>query len=114
PAVKELLKFAALPALRSIATPLLLIDLGIVSRRLGQLRQLFPRARLMYSVGTHPLRPLVAELAAEGVGFNVMARTEIDLVLNQGAIPERITLHHPVKSREDVAYAYSRGIRHFV
>ncbi len=98
---------------RKLPTPCLLIDLEMIGLRYRELREAFPAAVVFYAVKANPHPAVIDRLAALGSSFDVASRAEIDLCLDRGAPPGRISYGNTIKRAEDISYAYGRGIRMF-
>lgn len=71
----------------------------------------FP-GHVLYAVKSNPHPSLLQILWNEGVRrFDVASMREIDLV--SGLLPDaELFLMHPIKSRQTIAHAYAKGVRH--
>ncbi|MDI9348903.1 MAG: type III PLP-dependent enzyme [Candidatus Symbiobacter sp.] len=97
----------------NIDTPFLVLDLNAVAERYHAFTQLFPRAQIYYAVKANPEPQVLRRLAELGSYFDVASVGEIDLVLNQGIDPSRISFGNTIKKERDIAYGYGRGVRLF-
>ena len=73
------------------ATPFLVVDLEVVRARFEEIRRHLPSAGIFYAVKANPAPEIIALLAALGAGFDVASPNEVDLVLNHGVDPERLS-----------------------
>ncbi|WP_240670677.1 type III PLP-dependent enzyme [Actinoplanes solisilvae] len=94
-------------------TPCLVIDVDVARSQYEEIASAFAGAGVHYAVKANPELPLLRVLAAAGCKFDVASRAEIDLCLAAGASPDDLSYGHPIKKSEDIAYAYSRGVRLF-
>lgn len=94
-------------------TPCLALDLAPVRRRYEGLRSALPDARICYAIKANPEPRLVTELARLGSSFDVASPGEIDLCLEHGVSPERISYGNTIKKPTDIAHAHERGVRLF-
>lgn len=94
-------------------TPCLALDLAPVRRRYAELRSALPDARICYAIKANPETRLVTELARLGSSFDVASPGEIDLCLEHGVSPERISYGNTIKKPADIAHAHERGVRLF-
>jgi ornithine decarboxylase len=95
------------------ATPCLVLDLDVVEGNyLGLAASLAP-AEIFYAVKANPAPEILRLLAKRGSSFDVASRGEIDLCLEAGIRPERISFGNTIKKQADIAYAYGRGVRLF-
>jgi ornithine decarboxylase len=95
------------------ATPFVLLDPNRVRRQYQNIRAALPLARVFYAVKANPDPVVIAALAAEGCGFELASRTELDLVLNYQVPPERLAFGNTIKKSADIAYYYAAGVRLF-
>jgi ornithine decarboxylase len=95
-------------------TPRLELDLGIVRKRIEDLRTALPTARVFYAVKANPAEAVVRTLMSEGAGFDVASPGEVDLVLRQGADPGSLCYANPIRTPGDVAHAAASGVDLFV
>jgi len=89
----------------------LVVDLDIISSTYEGLRQALPETEVFYAVKANPAEEVIGRLEAHGSNFDVASPAEIDLCLNAGADPSRISYGNPIKKLRDIAYAYEKGVR---
>src|SRR5712675_3369070 len=94
--------------------PFLIVDTAIVRGKARRFRAAMPRVRPHYAVKANPDRRVLKVLAQEGAGFEIASTTELDLLLGLGVPAAEIFYSNPVKSRESIAYAASKGVEWFV
>jgi ornithine decarboxylase len=94
--------------------PFLILDTAIVRTKARRFRAAMPRVRPHYAVKANPDRRVLKVLAQEGVGFEIASTAELDLLLGLGVPAAEVFFSNPVKSREAVAYAASKGVEWFV
>ena len=107
PRLAEYLKTAALPS------PCLVVDLDIVEHNYVSLARALPLARIFYAVKANPAPELLRRLANLGSNFDTASPAEIDMCLDLGISPARISYGNTIKKQSDIAYAYARGVRLF-
>ncbi|HYL24921.1 MAG TPA: type III PLP-dependent enzyme, partial [Burkholderiales bacterium] len=73
-----------------------------------------PRVRPHYAVKANPDRRVLKVLIQEGCGFEIASTAELDLLLGLGVPAAEIFYSNPVKSRESIGYAASKGVEWFV
>ncbi len=95
------------------ATPYLVMDLRVIADRYHQLRGALPEATVLYAVKANPAPEVVRELDLAGSSFDVASPGEIDLCLQAGIDPARLSYGNTIKKARDIAYAYRCGIRLF-
>ena len=99
---------------RTHGTPLLVLDCDQLRLQYRKLSQALPDVALHYAIKALPDAAAVATLAAEGCGFDIATRGEIDLLAELGIEP-RSTVHtHPVKRDADIRSALRFGCTTFV
>ncbi len=101
-------------ARQKYARPFLILDTAIVREKLRRFRAAMPRVRPHYAVKANPDRRVVKALALEGAGFEIASTAELDTLLALGAQPSEVFYSNPMKSRQSIAYAASRGVEWFV
>jgi ornithine decarboxylase len=106
-------KIAAFLASAQPATPCLVVDLDTVAHGYQMLRWHLPLAKVFYAVKANPATEVVSMLRGLGSNFDVASRGEVDLCLQQGTRPERISFGNTIKKERDIAYAYQQGVRLF-
>ncbi|HZS67181.1 MAG TPA: type III PLP-dependent enzyme [Burkholderiales bacterium] len=94
--------------------PFLIVDTAIVRGKVRRFRAAMPRVRPHYAVKANPDRRVLKVLVQEGCGFEIASIAELDLLLGLGVPPTEIFYSNPVKSRDSIAYAASRGVEWFV
>ncbi|MBX6324251.1 MAG: type III PLP-dependent enzyme [Rhodospirillaceae bacterium] len=95
------------------ATPCLVVDLEVVKQRYLELKELLPLARIFYAVKANPAPEVLRLLVGLGASFDAASRGEIELCLEAGAPPERISFGNTIKKERDIAWAYAQGVRLF-
>ena len=106
-------RIARFLAERRPETPCLIVDLDVVAEAYEALRRYLPLARIFYAVKANPAEDVLSMLRELGSNFDVASRGEIDLVLDKGIAPERISFGNTIKKERDIAYAFDRGLRLF-
>jgi len=94
--------------------PFLIVDTAIVRDKARRFRAAMPRVRPHYAVKANPDRRVLKVLAQEGAGFEIASTAELDLLLGLNVPAAEIFFSNPVKSRDAIAYAASRGVEWFV
>ena len=100
-------------ARQKYSRPFLIVDTAIVRAKARRFRAAMPRVRPHYAVKANPDRRVLKVLVQEGVGFEIASTAELDLLLSLGVPAAEIFYSNPVKSRESIAYAASRGVEWF-
>ena len=94
--------------------PFLILDNAIVRDKARRFRAAMPRVRPHYAVKANPDRRVVKALMQEGCGFEIASTAELDLLLSLGAAAAEIFYSNPMKSRQAIACAASKGVEWFV
>jgi ornithine decarboxylase len=94
--------------------PFLIVDTAIVRGKVRRFRAAMPRVRPHYAVKANPDRRVLKVLAHEGCGFEIASTAELDLLVSLGVPAAEVFYSNPVKSRESIAYAASRGVEWYV
>jgi len=105
---KKIVKFLAE---RQPETPCLVVDLDIVAQAYKLLRRYMPLAKVFYAVKANPAPEIVALLRDLDSSFDVASPNEIDLCLERGIGPERLSFGNTIKKERDIAYAFGRGVK---
>lgn len=102
-----------LDANADLPTPYLVIDLDVVDELFGGLTAALPGMRILYAVKANPAVELLERLAGLGCGFDVASPGEIERCLKLGIEPEQLSYGNTIKKEQDIAFAWSSGIRTF-
>lgn len=95
------------------ATPCLVLDLDVVAENYRALTAALPSTRVFYAVKANPAAAILRLLVDAGSSFDCASIPEIDMVLNAGATPDRISFGNTIKKETDIAAAFQRGVRLF-
>ena len=98
---------------KGIKTPALIFDLGIVEKKYVDLQKNFPYTKIYYAVKANPAIEVINLLKDLGSNFDIASIYEMDKVLSCGVTPDRISYGNTIKKREDIEYAYNKGVRLF-
>jgi ornithine decarboxylase len=104
-------KIAKFLAERQPETPCLIVDLDVVGQAYKLLRRYMPLAKIFYAVKANPASEIVSLLRDLDSNFDVASRNEIDLCLERGVSPERLSFGNTIKKERDIAYAFGRGVK---
>ena len=94
--------------------PFLILDTAIVREKIRRWRGVMPRVRPHYAVKANPDRRVLKVLVQEGAGFEIASTTELDLLLGLGVPAAEIFFSNPLKSRDTITYAASKGVEWYV
>ena len=106
-------KISRFLAERQPETPCLVMDLDMVAENYRMLRHYLPLAEVFYAVKANPAPEIVTMLTGMGSNFDTASTTEIQLCLDCGAAPERLSFGNTIKKQKDIAWAYAHGVRLF-
>src|SRR5688572_23400991 len=90
--------------------PFLILDAAIVRNKIRRFRAAMPRVRPHYAVKANPDRRVLKVLAQEGAGFEIASTAELDLLLGLGVPAAEIFFSNPMKSRDSIANAATKGV----
>ena len=98
--------------------PTLVLDVDAVERQYAALAAGLvaadgSRAHIHYAVKANPHPAIVERLVRLGSGFDAASRGEIELVLSQGASPDRVSFGNTVKRASDIRFAHEAGVTLF-
>ena len=94
-------------------SPFLAVDLDVIQAKYRELCAHFPTASIYYAVKANPATEVVALLAAMGSSFDIASPSELDLCLELGVHPARLSYGNTIKKAVDIEYAFRRGVRRF-
>ena len=94
--------------------PFLLVDSNIIREKTRRFAAALPRVRPHYAVKANPDPRILKTLREEGTGFEIASTAELDLLLALGVPAEEIFYSNPVKPRDAIVYAASKGVEWYV
>jgi ornithine decarboxylase len=94
--------------------PFLLIDSQIVRDKTRRFMAAMPRVRPHYAVKANPDPRVLKVLIEEGAGFEIASIAELDLLISLGVRAADVFYSNPIKSRDFVTYAATKGVEWFV
>lgn len=94
-------------------TPFVVIDREIVGTAYDDLTRRFPFADIFYAVKANPAREILSLLADRGSSFDIASVYELEMVMDLGVEPDRISFGNTIKKRKDVRTFFERGVRMF-
>jgi ornithine decarboxylase len=94
-------------------TPLLVTSLSTVARKYDELKKAMPYARVYYAIKANPSVEILKLLIDLGSFFDVASVCELDLILQLGVSPSRLSYGNTIKKARDIRYAYEKGVRLF-
>lgn len=93
--------------------PCLVLDLDVVEDNYQTFRKAMPNSRVFYAVKANPAPEILRLLVSLGSSFDTASVAEIEMALDAGATPNRISYGNTIKKERDVARAFELGIRLF-
>ncbi len=96
---------------QDFSIPHLVVDLDRVEENYRALDKALPQADIFYAVKANPHEEVIKRLASLGSCFDTASLNEIDLCLNLGISPDRVSFGNTIKKVRDITAAYKKGIR---
>ncbi len=93
--------------------PCLVVDLDVVRDNFTAFRRALPDSAIFYAVKANPAPEILRLLASMGSNFDAASVTEIEMALEAGATPDRISYGNTIKKERDVARAFELGVTMF-
>jgi ornithine decarboxylase len=93
--------------------PCMVLDLEVVRDNYAKFARALPDTRVFYAVKANPSPEVLKLLADLGSCFDTASVVEIQLALDAGATPERISFGNTIKKERDIARALELGVRLF-
>src|SRR3954467_14872506 len=93
--------------------PCMVLDLDVVRDNYSKFARALPDTRVFYAVKANPAPEVLKVLAEMGSCFDTAGVVEIQLALDAGATPERISFGNTIKKERDIARALELGVRLF-
>lgn len=93
--------------------PCLVVDLDVVRDNFSTFKRAMPGSAIYYAVKANPAPEILRLLAAMGSNFDAASVTEIEMALEAGATPQRISFGNTIKKERDVARAFALGVKMF-
>lgn len=92
-------------------TPAFIYDRGVLSKRLAQLREVFPREiAIYYSVKANPHPGILAHFVRHGCGLEIASSGEYLRAIEAGCNPGAIVFAGPGKSEAEIELVLAKGI----
>ncbi|MEH0020201.1 MAG: type III PLP-dependent enzyme [Desulfobacter sp.] len=99
---------------RIYGTPVLFLNTEEVVKAYNHLSEALPGVKIFYALKSNNHEAIVKQLGDLGAGFDLCSNSEVALVLKHGIPMGRCIHTHPVKKKEEIEYAYDKGVRVFV
>jgi len=93
--------------------PCLVVDLDVVRDNYHAFEKAMPNSKVYYAVKANPAPEILRLLASLGSCFDTASVAEIEMALDAGATPDRISYGNTIKKERDIARAHAHGIRLF-
>ncbi len=93
--------------------PCLVVDLDIVRDNYSAFSRALPNSAIYYAVKANPAPEILRLLASLGSNFDAASVVEIELALEAGATPDRISYGNTIKKERDIARAHDLGVSMF-
>ncbi|MGE0652708.1 MAG: type III PLP-dependent enzyme, partial [Alphaproteobacteria bacterium] len=90
--------------------PCLVVDLDVVRRNFETFRRTLPETNVFYAVKANPAPEILRLLVELGSSFDTASVAEIQMVLDAGAAPDRISYGNTIKKERDIARAFELGV----
>ena len=90
--------------------PRLVVDLDVVRENYQSFASALPDTRVFYAVKANPAPEILSLLADLGSSFDAASIAEIELALEAGATPDRISYGNTIKKEKDIARAFALGV----
>src|SRR5437764_4979635 len=91
--------------------PCLVVDLDVVRDNYQAFAKALPDTRIFDAVKANPAPEVLSLLVSLESCFDTASAPEIEMVLEAGASPDRISYGNTIKKERDVARAYALGVR---
>lgn len=98
---------------RKQSTPCIICNLSIIKREYEEMKKGYPNTDIYYAVKSNPGLPGLRMLKELGSCFDIASRGELDMMLGLEVEPKRLSFGNTIKKSEDIAYAYSKGVRKY-
>jgi len=98
-------------ATRRPSGPCLVVDLDVVQENYRAFEKALPHSRIFYAVKANPAPEILRLLASMGSSFDTASVAEIEMALDAGATPDRISFGNTIKKERDIARAHELGIQ---
>ncbi len=93
--------------------PCLVVDLDVVRDNFQAFQKALPDSKIYYAVKANPAPEILRLLASLGSSFDTASVAEIEMAMDAGAAPDRISFGNSIKKERVIARAYELGIRLF-
>jgi ornithine decarboxylase len=91
-----------------------LVSKQIINDNFNKIKTNFPYAQVYTAIKANPCVDGIEVLNKLGSNFDIATIYELDMLLKLKVNPSRMSFGNTIKKKEDVAYAYKKGVRLFV
>ncbi|MCM8822638.1 MAG: type III PLP-dependent enzyme [Candidatus Omnitrophica bacterium] len=95
---------------KKYGSPLFVIFLREIDKRIQLFRGALPRVEPYYAVKANPHPSILRFLIKKGLGFDVASKTEIENIIKYGGKKEKLIFANTVKSPDALKYAAKTGV----
>lgn len=93
--------------------PCMILDLDVVRENYEGFVKALPQSRIFYAVKANPAPEILRLLVSLGSSFDTATVAEIEMVLDAGGTPDRISFGNTIKKERDIARAHELGVSLF-
>ncbi|RCL01691.1 MAG: ornithine decarboxylase [Candidatus Tokpelaia sp. JSC085] len=90
--------------------PCLVVDLEVIRENYLGFERALPQSRIFYAVKANPAPEILRLLVSLGSCFDTASVAEIEMVLEAGAAPNRISYGNTIKKERDIVRAHALGV----
>ncbi len=94
-----------------VDTPFLIFDLNDIKRSYNNFKKFFPNAKSYYAVKANPNNKIIKKLNSLGSFFDAASIAEINICIECGVSPKKISFGNTIKKSIDIHKAFALGIR---
>jgi len=100
-------------ALSDETPPFLLVDKEVAQEKVAMIGKGIRNSKVFYAVKANPDKEVIAFLNGFGVGFEIAAEGELQILASLGVEPERIITSNPIKTLRFLEQAVSYGVNYY-
>lgn len=93
--------------------PVLVVDLNKVRENFENFKKYISYSSIYYAIKANPDHNILKMLAESGSSFDCASLQEIELALNAGANPAKISFGNTIKKKRDIQNAFALGVNLF-
>ncbi|MGM0507707.1 MAG: type III PLP-dependent enzyme [Fusobacteriota bacterium] len=95
-------------------TPFLYMDMSKIENNYIEMKESLENTEIFYAIKANSNRKILRKLKILGSSFDIASKGELNILLEEGVDPDKISFGNTIKKEEDIKYAYENGIRLFV